>query len=106
MPELPTLDTIKEISSGDKKFEKRLVSIIKRELPLEIEQYNKDFEADSLKKVADIVHKLNHKINIFGLGEGSRKAVDFENELRSGSSEMKNEFDAILETMSRFLNTL
>jgi len=106
MPEKPTLETIKKIAAGDKEFEKKLLSIIKRELPLEIEQFHENFETFNYVKVAENVHKLNHKINIFGLEEGSRKAVKFENELRSGTIDMKSEFDAILEKMTQFLNTI
>jgi len=106
MPEKPSLDTINKIASGDNEFEKRLLSIIKRELPQEIEQLNENFAASNYIKVAENVHKLNHKINIFGLEQGSRKAVKFENELRSGNIEMKSEFDAILEKMTQFINTI
>ena len=106
MPETPTLKTIKNIAAGDNEFEKKLLEIIRRELPLEIEQFNENFESSNYVKVAENVHKLNHKINIFGLEEGSRKAVQFEHELRSGKSEMKSEFDIILKKMTQFLNTI
>jgi len=106
MPEKPSLITIKKIASGDNEFEKKLLSIIRRELPQEIEQLNQNFAACNYIKAAENVHKLNHKINIFGLEEGSKKAVKFENELRAGNCEMKSEFEAILEEMTQFINTL
>ncbi len=106
MPETPTLKTIKQITCGDEVFERKLLSIIKRELPLEIELYNQNFNSGDYLKVAGNVHKLNHKINIFGLEDGSRKAVKFENNLRAGVFEMKREFDEVLEKMAQFINTI
>ncbi len=106
MSELPTLITIKKISAGDKEFEKKLLSIIKRELPLEIDLYNENYKIGNYIKVADSVHKLNHKINIFGLEKGILVASKFENELRQGSSDMKAEFDDVLEKITQFINSI
>ncbi len=106
MSELPTLTTIKKISAGDKEFEKKLLSIIKKELPLEIKLYNEDYKTGNYIKVADSVHKLNHKINIFGLEEGILLASKFENELRQGSGDMKAEFDDVLEKITQFIKSI
>lgn len=106
MSELPSLTTIKQISSGDTEFENKLISIIKRELPLEIELYNENYRTSNFILVADSVHKLNHKINIFGLEEGILLASKFENELRQGSGEMKAEFDGVLQKITQFINSI
>lgn len=106
MTEEPTLSTIKIIASGDDEFENKLLSIIRRELPVEIELYNENWKNKDFKLVADSVHKLNHKINILGLKEGSLKAVKFENELREGNCDQKNDFDELLEKMTQFLNSI
>lgn len=106
MPEKPSLETIKKITLEDIEFEKRLLVIIKRELPQEIEKLNANLDALNYIEAAQNVHKLNHKINIFGLVEGSRTADKFQNELRAGNSEKKKEFNAILEEMTLFLNSL
>lgn len=106
MNEIPTLITIKKISSGDKEFEKKLIAIIKRELPLEIDLYNENYKIGNYIKVADSVHKLNHKINIFGLEEGNLIASKFENELRNGSRDRKAEFDGVLEKITQFVNSI
>lgn len=106
MPEQPTLTLIGEIAAGDVEFEKKLIAIIQKELPEEIELYNKNFEDKDYLKVAGNVHKLNHKINIFGLKDGYETAVTFENDLRNGNSELKFKFDEILENMTRFLNSI
>lgn len=106
MSELPTLTTIKKISSGDEGFEKKLLAIIKKELPLEIEVYQEYYSNGNYNKVADSVHKLNHKINIFGLEKGNLIASKFENELRKGSGERKAEFDGVLEKITKFVNSI
>jgi HPt (histidine-containing phosphotransfer) domain-containing protein len=106
MIEQPTLSTIKEIALGDGEFENKLLSIIKRELPAEIELYQQNYANKDYLLVAGNVHKLNHKISILGLKEGNLKAVKFENELRDGNCGLKKEFDGLLEKMTQFLNDI
>lgn len=106
MPEQPTLRMIQEIAAGDIEFEKKLLAIIRKELPQEIDLYNENCAEKDYLKVAGNVHKLNHKINIFGLKHGYKTAVLFENDLRKGNCELKVEFDEILETMTVFLNSI
>ncbi len=106
MPEQPTLRMIKDIAAGDMEFEKKLLAIIRKELPLEIALYNENCLEKDYLKVAGNVHKLNHKINIFGLKKGYETAVLFENALRKGNCELKFEFDEILVTMTDFLNSI
>ena len=106
MPEQPTLSTIKKIALGDGEFENKLISIIKRELPEEIEFYKQNCANKDYLLVAENVHKLNHKISILGLKEGSLKAAEFENELRYGNCDLKKEFDDLLEKITRFLNAI
>lgn len=105
MSEKPSLDTIKKIASGDKEFEEKLLSIIKRELPQEIMQFNQNFNASNFMMAAENVHKLNHKIIIFGLEQGSEIAYKFENELRAGNGQLKSQFLGILDKITLSLNT-
>lgn len=106
MTEKPTLTKIKEIAADDDEFEKKLLSIIKKELPQEIKLYNENCRLEDYKKVAENVHKLTHKINIFGLENAHQTAVAFENRLREGNCDLKCEFDEILEKMTKFINSI
>ncbi len=106
MSEQPSLKLIRDIAAGDLEFEKKLIAIIRKELPQEIEIYNANCKEKDYLEVAGNVHKLIHKIKIFGLKNGYAKAVIFENDLRQGNAELKAEFDEILETMSIFLNSI
>lgn len=106
MPELPTLHIIKDIAGGDLEFENKLLQIIRKELPLEIIMYNENCLEKDYLKVAANVHKLIHKINIFGLKKGYDTAVLFENDLRKQKCELKFEFDEILESMTVFLKSI
>tara|TARA_B100000768_G_C10944492_1_gene235079 strand:+ start:129 stop:446 length:318 start_codon:yes stop_codon:yes gene_type:complete len=104
--EKPNKSYINSLSDGDIVFEKRLIAIIKDEFPLEKEVYFKNMDEKKYKLVADNVHKLKHKISIFGLARGYETAAEFENNLHEGSIEGKDEFEAILKNITNYLNQL
>lgn len=104
--EQPNLSYIDALSGGDKAFKLKLISIVKEELPLEIEVYQKNIKLKNFKEAAENVHKLKHKISILGLETSYQIAVDYEEHLKVNSIELKKEFDAILKEMIRFVNTL
>ena len=104
--EQPNKFYIESISDGDSDFEKKLIEIIKKEFPEEKKTYNNNVSRRKNKLTAENVHKLKHKISIFGLEEGYRTAVEFENNLREGSYELKDEFEAILLTITNYLQKL
>jgi hypothetical protein len=59
-----------------------------------------------LKKISDIVHKIKHKISILGLTNSYNVAVGYEKSLLDGSMEGKDNFEAILNNMTEFLDNL
>ncbi|WP_040280361.1 hypothetical protein [Psychroserpens damuponensis] len=101
--EQPNLSYIHSMSGGDEAFEKQLIDIIKVEFPEEKKVYFKNMAENNNKLSVDIVHKLKHKISILGLEKSYDVAVQFENNLIEGSTELQDEFELILATMTDFL---
>ena len=101
----PNLDYIKEISDGDVEFENKLWAIIQEEFPIEKEKYYSSLNAKDQESMIEIVHKLKHKISILGLRKNYRNAVDYENSLRKGHSNLENEFKETLSVMSDFIES-
>ena len=79
--EKPNLTYIQQLSGGDQSFEKSLINIIKEEFPIEKKSYLKNIKANNFKLTAGNVHKIKHKISIFGLEKDYELAVKFENQL-------------------------
>lgn len=105
--EQPNLNYIKELSEGDVIFETKLISILKKELPEEFEEYSQNFEEKNFKKTADSVHKLKHKISILGLVKGYEIASKFEQDLKMrGEITLHESFIKVIETMLGFIKSL
>lgn len=104
--EQPNLSYIETTSGDDKAFKYKLIEIIKSEFPLEKKVYFNNIESSNLKKTAEIVHKLKHKISIFGLVKGFEIAVKYENNLNNNNTEGKDEFESTLQLITDFLETL
>jgi len=104
--ELPNLSYINALSGGDKAFKLKLISIVKEELPQEIEVYERNIKLKKFKEAAENVHKLKHKISILGLETSYEIAIEYEENLKQNSIQFKNKFEDILEEMTRFITTL
>lgn len=104
--ETPNLNYINSLSGGDKQFERKLISIIKEEYPNEVREYQTNFIRGDLKSTAANVHKIKHKISIFGLEKSYALAADYEKNLIEGSVVLAEEFSKILQTISNYLKTL
>ncbi|MUU78712.1 Hpt domain-containing protein [Winogradskyella endarachnes] len=104
--EQPNLSYIHSMSGGDKAFEQKLITIIKKEFPEEKSIYFTNIEAKNYTLTAENVHKLKHKISILGLVKSYDVAVDYENNLIDGNTEGRIEFEAILQIMTEFLETI
>lgn len=104
--EKPNFNYIKELSGGDESFEKKMIEIISDELPKEKEKYMKSLELNDQQALIEIVHKLKHKISILGLKKSYETAVDYENNLRAGKSDLENDFKETLSAMTVFLASL
>lgn len=104
MTEQPNLSYIHQLSGGDQAFEEKLMAVVKKELPQEVEIYHKSINSENFREAALIVHKLKHKISILGLEESYRFAEIYEDELRDDRNKKQAEFENILQTMLSFIN--
>lgn len=106
--EQPNLIYIDQICGDDDEFKKKMITIIKKELPLEILAYHKSIEAQNYKNAGELVHKLKHKIIIFGLEKSYHITNEYENDLFNGiiKSPKEFEFEIILQLIQDFVNGL
>lgn len=104
--ETPNLNYIQKLSDGDKKFEDQLISIIQKEFPEEYTEYKEIAIQDNYEALAQIVHKLKHKVNILGLEKGSLLSSRFEKELKQGEKKLQKDFEEVLKKISIFLNEI
>lgn len=106
MNEQPNFSYINQLSGGDVAFESKLINIIKVELPKEVEQYLWHLHHNKYELAANDVHKLKHKISIFGLELSYKLASEYENELRAEDTSRKNEFLEVLNAMINFIEEI
>ena len=106
MIEKPNLNYLKEISGGDVIFEKKMIEIVKKELPEEIKSYENFLNAHNFKQAAEIVHKIKHKISILGLEKSYQTPIDFEEDLKQQKLTLQSEFEQILNSMVNFVKDL
>ena len=102
----PKLVYIRQLSGGDAEFEAKLIAVLKKELPKEIELFNENIRQNNLLKAAGNVHKIKHKISILSMDESFFVAEEFENELRNDRLELQKDFIEILKKMTTFLSQL
>ncbi|GHC47054.1 hypothetical protein [Ulvibacter litoralis] len=101
--ETPNLLLVKQLADGDVSFEKKLVGVIKKELPVEIETYTNYYNSKEFVESANIVHKIKHKISILGMAQSHQFVEDYENELREENNSKHQGFLSVLEVMINFL---
>lgn len=106
MNEKPNLNYLKEISGGDLEFEEKLLIIVKKELPEEINTYKNFLNENNFKQAAELVHKIKHKISILGLEKSYQVAIDYEENLKQDNLNLKVEFEEILNSMICFIKTV
>ena len=106
MKEQANLNYINSLSGGDKSFEIKLISIIKKEFKIEKYIYYDNIKSEKLKLCSENVHKIKHKISILGLEKSYEIAERYENNLREGNYELQNRFSDILNKVTNYLNKL
>ena len=104
--EKPNLSYIEQLSGGDNAFTSKLIQVIQTEFPEERLRYEQKMEQQDWQGAAIEVHKVKHKISIFGLKEGYETAQDFETALREGRIDGRREFDAILNSLANYIDQL
>jgi HPt (histidine-containing phosphotransfer) domain-containing protein len=104
--EQPNLDYILQLSAGSEEFKQKIISIVKLELPQEIEVYNQYMQNNHYLRAAESVHKLKHKISVLGLEKSYYIAEQFEENLKNNQTNLQVNFEAILHSMQDFVNKL
>jgi HPt (histidine-containing phosphotransfer) domain-containing protein len=104
--EQPNLDYINQLSGDDEAFKAKIIAIIKKELPQEKALYDSQILNKNFASASQSVHKLKHKTSILGLEVSYHVAEAYEDNLKKNSTELQNEFDAILNLMQQFVNNL
>ena len=106
MEEQPNLLYLKKLAGDDKAFEEKFIAIIKEEFPLEQKEYLSYVENKRYKETSEIVHKLKHKLNILGLENSYRLAVQYEEDLLNSNFKLDQKFKTILKTIEDFIKTI
>tara|TARA_R110000764_G_scaffold47996_1_gene106787 strand:- start:361 stop:681 length:321 start_codon:yes stop_codon:yes gene_type:complete len=106
MLDKPNLKYLYTLSRGDKSFEKKLIAVLKSELPDEISTYKKNLSQSDFLQIAENVHKLKHKISILGLIESYEFALLYEEEVKVGNINQSKKFEEILAVMLQFVQKL
>ncbi|WP_411029942.1 Hpt domain-containing protein [Spongiimicrobium sp. 3-5] len=104
--ERPNIDYIKELAGDDEAFEKKFITILQEEFPLEKEEYLDNVKHKRPRAAALNVHKLKHKFNVLGLAKGYGLAVAYEEDLRNGDMALHAHFLKVLETIEAYIKTI
>lgn len=102
----PNMNYIEQLAGGDKEFEQQLITILKEELPKEIEVYLKSIAAQDFEEAGQIVHKLKHKFNILGMENSYTLSVKFEDELKNNNMDRNIEFIKVLDMMGTYIKKI
>ena len=106
MEEKPNLLYIKKLAGEDLAFEAKFIAIIKEEFPLEVNEYMRCVIDQQFKETAEIVHKLKHKLNILGLEQAYKLAVQYEEDLHNSETKLDKKFRIILKNIENFIKTI
>jgi len=104
--EQPNINYINQLSGDNLEFKAKMIAILKRELPEEVEIYQNQLLNKDLLEAAQCVHKLKHKISILGLEKSYYIAEQFEEHLKNKSTVLQSDFEAILKVMQQFVQEL
>lgn len=104
--EQPNTSYIDQLSGDNIEFKQKMIGILKRELPEEIDNYKNQMLKGQFLAAAESVHKLKHKVSILGLEKSYYLAETFEENLKNSSTHLQNDFEAILKAMHKFVEEL
>lgn len=103
--EAPDMDYLNNLSGGDPEFITQIIGIVIDELPGEVLSYTDMITASEMKNASALVHKIKHKLSIFGFKESYRFAVRHEELLRVGDASLHDEFMQILDRLQDYITT-
>lgn len=107
--EQPNLNYVNNLSGNDMAFKQLIIITLKKELPLEIKEYQNKIQNNNFTATAEIIHKIKHKISIMGMEKSYYLAEEFEINLQKTQAfknEVKVGFDEVLNKMQDFVDSL
>jgi hypothetical protein len=104
--EEPNLNYILKLSAKSVTFKEKIIGIIKNELPVEADAYYRCLRFNKIKEASECVHKIKHKISIYGMENSFYIAQEYENNLREGNLVLQKEFEETLFIIRNFTNQL
>lgn len=104
--EQPNSEYINQLAGNNAEFKSKLIGILKKELPEEVEIYHQFITQQNFKLAAGSVHKLKHKVSILGLEKSYYIAEEFEENLKVNTTNLQTDFEKILKRMQNFVDEL
>lgn len=104
--EEPNFSYLSSFSGGNKVFELKILKFIKIPFPVEVDTYLNNIGHNNYKYAANNVHKLKHKISFLGLEKSYVIATQHELNLLVGDSNLQENLNEIVSSITRFLNEL
>lgn len=101
--EEPNLNYIKKIAPGDKEFQHKILSIMRKEIIHESEVYKELLKQKEYKKLSQLIHKIKHKINILGMESSVQIANQIEYDLRTNNIPNLKKIELIIVQVKQFL---
>ena len=102
----PNTEYIDKLANEDQAFRNKLIGLIRQEWPQEVAEYQEQVAAQNWEKAGAAVHKIKHKISIFGLEEGYRIARQLEYQYKDGIDAPREHFDQVVEKITLYLKNL
>jgi len=102
----PNSEYIDKLSGSDGEFRARLIELLKQEWPLEVDEYRIQVKEQNWEKAGAAVHKLKHKISIFGLEDGYQVARELEYQYKENQDTPREAFDLVVEVITQYLDKL
>lgn len=102
----PNTQYIDQLAAGDPEFRAKLIGLIKTEWPEEVSEYQQQVADQNWEKAGAAVHKIKHKISIFGIEEGYQIARELEYQYKEGHEASRESFDRVVELITQYLNHL
>lgn len=104
--EKPSLDYINKLADENEDFKLNIITILKKEFPVEMTTFIKNFHANDFKETANNIHKIKYKFSLLGLNDDFNLATTFENEIKSGEAKLFDQFERILLKIDLYIKTI
>ncbi len=103
--EKPNLLYIESMSRGDDAFTQKILDVVKKEFPQELEIYKNNYKEGNYITASENVHKIKHKISLLGLEKSYEVATCYENNLKENITDFHDDFEEIMQMISDYLLT-